>query len=60
MPVFAAQIRGDWAAAAIEWQRRGHPYERACALTDGDTEARLTALEIFDQLGAAPAAAALR
>ena len=60
MPVFADQIRGDWAVAAAEWQRRKCPYERARALADGDVEARLIALGIFDQLGAAPAAAMLR
>ena len=60
MPVFVKQIRGDWASAAAEWQHRGCPYERAWALADGDEEARLTALEIFDQLGAAPAATMLR
>jgi hypothetical protein len=60
MPVFAMQIRGDWAAAAAEWQRRNCPYERAWALADGDEEAQLSALKIFDQLGAAPSATMLR
>lgn len=55
MPVFATQIRGDWAAAAAEWQRRGCPYEHAWALADGDRAAQLSALEIFRRLGARPA-----
>ncbi len=33
---------------------------RSRAMADGDVEARLSALEIFEQLGAAPAAAELR
>ena len=60
MPVFASQIRGDWAAAAAEWQRRRCPYEHAWALAVGDAEARLTSLQIFEQLGAAPAIAKLK
>jgi DNA-binding CsgD family transcriptional regulator/tetratricopeptide (TPR) repeat protein len=58
--VFAREIAGDWTRAAAEWQRRGCPYERARALAGGDRPARLTALGIFDTLGARPAAEALR
>lgn len=36
------------------WERVGGPYERACALADGDEGARLTAVEAFDRLGARP------
>jgi DNA-binding CsgD family transcriptional regulator len=57
---FDHQMRGDWAAAAAEWQRLGCPYEEALALADGDSFARLRSLAILDQLGAARAAALLR
>jgi DNA-binding CsgD family transcriptional regulator len=57
---YAAHLRDDWRAAAEAWNRLGCPYEQARALSDGDAEAQLQALEIFDGLGAAPAAAALR
>ena len=53
---FALHMQGDWRAAALEWERLGCPYERAMALMDGDESAQLQALEIFDQLGARPAA----
>ncbi len=51
---FAQQITGDWRRAAAAWERLGCPYERARALADGDEAARLTALDIFDRLGARP------
>jgi DNA-binding CsgD family transcriptional regulator len=54
------QMRGDWAAAAAEWQRLGCPYEEALALADGDSFARLRSLAILDRLGAARVAAVLR
>lgn len=57
---FALQIAGDWNAAAQAWRELDCPYEEARALAEGDESARLKALEIFDRLGAAPAAAALR
>jgi DNA-binding CsgD family transcriptional regulator len=57
---FAAQIAGDWRAAADEWGRLGCPYEQARALADGDLVAQEQALLIYDELGARPAAAALR
>jgi DNA-binding NarL/FixJ family response regulator len=53
-------LAGDWRRAAQLWAELGCPYERARALADGDEEARLEALSMFDGLGAAPAAAALR
>ncbi|MDR6287680.1 DNA-binding CsgD family transcriptional regulator/tetratricopeptide (TPR) repeat protein [Inquilinus ginsengisoli] len=59
-PPFVLQIRGDWHRAAEAWHRLGCPYEQARALADGDQPAQLAALEIFDRLGAAPAAAMLR
>lgn len=57
---FELQITGEWQAAAAQWQRLGCPYEEALALAEGDSLARLRALAILDQLGAAPAAAILR
>ncbi|HKU95681.1 MAG TPA: helix-turn-helix transcriptional regulator, partial [Vineibacter sp.] len=57
---FLLHVRGRWRRAADLWRRLGCPYEQARALADGDTDARLAALEIFTRLGAGPAAAALR
>jgi DNA-binding NarL/FixJ family response regulator len=59
-PPYAASLRGDWRAAAADWDRRGCPYERAEALADGDGPAIEEALEIFLGLGAAPAADRVR
>jgi DNA-binding NarL/FixJ family response regulator len=54
---FAAGLRGDWRAAAAEWDRIGAPYERALELLDsGDVDATLEGIAVLDQLGAAPAA----
>jgi DNA-binding CsgD family transcriptional regulator len=57
---FALHIAGDWRAAAEEWERLGCPCEQARALADGDTDAQIAALHIFERLGAQPAAEALR
>jgi DNA-binding CsgD family transcriptional regulator len=58
---FAAGLRGDWRAAATAWERVGAPYERALELTEsGELGAMTEALEVFDSLGAAPAAALTR
>jgi DNA-binding CsgD family transcriptional regulator/tetratricopeptide (TPR) repeat protein len=54
-------LAGRWDSAAEEWERRGQPYEQAEALACGDQDAaHRQALEIFDQLGAVPAATRLR
>lgn len=53
---FALEMSGDWRAAAAEWRRLGCPYEEALALGEGDVEALLESVEIFDRLGARPAA----
>lgn len=58
--VYRMTMSGDWSSAAQEWQRLGCPFERALALADGDRDAQLAALDIFDALGARPAAQALR
>jgi DNA-binding NarL/FixJ family response regulator len=57
---FTLQIAGEWQAAADEWERLGCPYEQARALADGDDAAQITALKIFERLGARPAAETLR
>jgi len=57
---FALHIQGDWRGAAAEWKEMGCPYEQARALADGDRAAQAAALDIFDRLGARPAADVLR
>jgi DNA-binding CsgD family transcriptional regulator/tetratricopeptide (TPR) repeat protein len=57
---FALQIAGDWRGAAEAWEGRGCSYEQALALMDGDEAAQLAALEIFERLGAHPAAEKLK
>jgi DNA-binding CsgD family transcriptional regulator/tetratricopeptide (TPR) repeat protein len=57
---FAFQITGAWRGAAEEWEKRSCPYEQALALMDGDEPAQLNALEIFERLGAHPAAEKLK
>jgi DNA-binding CsgD family transcriptional regulator len=56
----AAGIRGDWRAAAAAWEAIGAPYEAAMELAEGDTDAKLVALGVLDDLGARPAAARVR
>jgi DNA-binding CsgD family transcriptional regulator len=51
---FAAQIAGDWRAAAELWMQLGCPYEQGMALMDGDQAAQLEALTIFERLGTKP------
>ncbi|MBS0546864.1 MAG: AAA family ATPase [Proteobacteria bacterium] len=65
LPTWAAapflwQLKGSWRRAAEAWGALGCVYERARALAEGDHAAQIEALEIFTELGAAPAAAALR
>ncbi len=57
---FREHCEGRWEAAAATWHSLGRPYEEALALYGGDEAAQRRALEIFDSLGAAPAAARLR
>jgi len=57
---YALQMSRDWRAAAEAWKETGCPYEEAMALADGDESAQLAALEIFERLGAGPAAERLR
>ncbi|MEA1903653.1 MAG: AAA family ATPase [Actinomycetota bacterium] len=51
---------GEWKESAEWFSERSIPYEKALALTLGDTEAQLEALEIFDGLGADPLASKVR
>jgi DNA-binding CsgD family transcriptional regulator len=58
---YARALAGDWLGAASAWARIGFPYERADALSEAAGEpARLEALAVFDQLGAARSALNLR
>jgi ATP/maltotriose-dependent transcriptional regulator MalT len=58
---YALEISGDWRRAARAWKELGCPYERALVLGWYGTEPeQREALAILDQLGAAPAAQALR
>ncbi|MEN8114256.1 MAG: AAA family ATPase [Actinomycetota bacterium] len=58
---YAQQTAGRWSEAAKAWARIGCPYEQAIALMDSDEPASLLkALEILDEMGAAPAAIKLR
>jgi len=58
---FTLEISGDWQGAARAWQELGCPYERANMLGSygGESELR-EALAVYEELGAAPAAQALR
>lgn len=53
---FELEIRGDWQAAAAEWQRRRCPYDAAIARLGGDVAAVESALATFRELGARAAA----
>ena len=58
---YRLEISGDWRGAARAWKALGCPYEQALVLGWHGTEAeQREALAILDQLGAAPAAQALR
>ena len=57
---YALQMSGNWRAAAAAWREIGCPYDEAVALTYGDEQAQREALEIFEGLGAGPAAERLR
>ncbi|MHB8723185.1 MAG: ATP-binding protein [Steroidobacteraceae bacterium] len=58
---YMREFSGDWRGAARAWKELGCPYEQALMLGwyGAETEQR-QALAILDQLGAAPAAQALR
>jgi len=69
VPGFCAEpymlmITGRWRQAAARWQERSCPFEQAVALARADGEgapqAQREALAVFEQLGARPAAEAVR
>lgn len=51
---------GQWEKAAELWKERGIPYDRAIALSLGDNHAKVEALTILEDLGAAVVAGRLR
>ncbi len=58
---YALQLAGDWRGAAAAWAAIGCRYEQAMALAESDEESSLRqALEICEQMGAAPLGAILR
>ncbi len=58
---YARAISGDWSGAVDAWTAIGFPYEAAEALSDApDEQVRVRALAVFDDLGAARSASALR
>ncbi len=57
---YREHCEGRWESAAAVWRTLGRPYEEALALCGGDEAAQRRSLEIFDSLGAAPAAARIR
>jgi ATP/maltotriose-dependent transcriptional regulator MalT len=58
---WATGLRGDWFAAATQFQRVGDDYERALELAEsGDIGVTTSALELLDALGADGAAALVR
>jgi DNA-binding CsgD family transcriptional regulator len=57
---YSLQRSGDWRAAAAAWKDIGCPYEEAIALADGDEVSQRRALELLEQLGAAPASEMVR
>jgi DNA-binding CsgD family transcriptional regulator len=56
----ALALAGQWREAALAWAELGCPYEQARALEGGDDAAQLEALAMYERLGTAPAAEALR
>ena len=57
---FVHEAEGRWAEAAAAWEAMGCRYECARALAGGDAAARQQALAIFEDIGAQPAAEAVR
>jgi DNA-binding CsgD family transcriptional regulator/tetratricopeptide (TPR) repeat protein len=58
---YALEISGDWGGAAQLWKELGCPYEYASLLAwHGSDPEQREALTILEQLGASPAAKALR
>ncbi|MEA2023177.1 MAG: AAA family ATPase [Actinomycetota bacterium] len=47
-------VSGDWRGAASAWDAPGTLYMRAVALSHGDTEAKIEALALLDEMDAEP------
>ncbi|MEU2925680.1 AAA family ATPase [Streptomyces sp. NPDC007251] len=56
----ALELAGDWAGAAVQWDRLGCPYQAALVRLSGDAPALHEALAAFEALGARPAVARTR
>lgn len=59
-PVYAAELRGDWAQAGELWLETGCPYEAARALARGDEAAQVRSLKLLDPLNAQPLSSHIR
>jgi DNA-binding CsgD family transcriptional regulator len=59
-PPYREHLAGNWREAAAAWSELGCRYEQAIALAMGDEPAQREALALFDEAGAAAAAARLR
>jgi DNA-binding CsgD family transcriptional regulator/tetratricopeptide (TPR) repeat protein len=59
-PPYRMLGEGEWQKSADWFSERDIPYEKALALTLGDTDAQLEALAILDRLGAEPLASKVR
>lgn len=57
---YALDVRGRWGEAAAAWEALGCPFYQARSLAAGDAPAQFQVIRIYDNLGAAPAASALR
>jgi DNA-binding CsgD family transcriptional regulator/tetratricopeptide (TPR) repeat protein len=58
---YAAEVAGDWAGAAAQWEALGSPLARSLALARGGTrEGLATAALVLDDVGAEAAAARVR
>jgi DNA-binding CsgD family transcriptional regulator/tetratricopeptide (TPR) repeat protein len=60
-PPFAAELQGAWRDAAALWAELGCPFDEALALArSGEPDALLSAVRIFERIGAHAAAARCR
>ncbi len=57
---YLLHIKGEWKAAAHYWDESHCPYEQAMALSEGNREAMLEAVRIFDELGASAASSLIK
>ncbi len=57
---YLLHIKGDWKTAAAYWEKSYCPYEQALALSEGNREAMIEAVKIFDRLGASAACSLIK